>query len=111
MTVAVTLCLGRGTHRVTTVVLCGPLLADELDDLRNQLGRHDHDGLPLGLKSRFVFGDLFVFGLTVVVLGELPDSLFIPPSGIRMFFFLVISVASAVVCEMLAWPWASGRTP
>ena len=76
------------------VVLCGPSLADELDDRRNQLGRHDHDGLALGEKSGFVLRDLFGFGLIVVVLGKLASSLFIPSCGIRLssslghFFFL-----------------------
>src|SRR5271157_853345 len=73
----------RGKYR--GVVLCGPFLADELDDRRNQLGRHDHDGLALGEKGRFVLGDLFVFGLIVVVLGKLANSLFIPSRGIRLF--------------------------
>ena len=86
----------------------GPF-ADELDDLRNQFGGHDHDGLPLGQKSRFVFGNLFVFGLVVVVLGKLADSLLIPSGGVRLFFFLVISFSSVGVCETLASPWASGR--
>ncbi len=72
----------RGKYR--GVVLCGPFLADELDDRRNQLGRHDHDGLALGEKSRFVLRDLFVFGLIVEVLGKLANSLFIPSRGIRL---------------------------
>src|SRR5208337_2988459 len=73
----------RGKYR--GVVLCGLFLADELDDRRNQLGRHDHDGLALGEKSRFVLRDLFVFGLIVVVLGKLANSLFVPSRGIRLF--------------------------
>src|SRR5262249_51118414 len=40
----------------------------------------------LGQKSRFVFRNLFVFGLVVVVLGKLSDSLFIPSGGICLFF-------------------------
>jgi hypothetical protein len=44
-----------------------PLLADELDDCRNQVGRHGHDGLALGEKSRFVLSDLYVFALIVVL--------------------------------------------
>jgi len=63
------------------------LLVDEFDDLRNQLGRHDHDGLSLGQKSRLVFLNLLVFGLIVVVLGKLPDSLFIPARRVCLVFF------------------------
>ena len=71
----------------TIIVLCGEFLADELDDLRNQFGGHDHDGLPLGQKGGFVFGNLFVFGLVVVVLGKLADSLFVPSGGVRPVSF------------------------
>jgi hypothetical protein len=39
-------------------------------------------------KSRFVLSDLFVFGLIVVVLGKLANSLFIPSRWIRLFFSL-----------------------
>src|SRR5208283_3285444 len=87
----------RGKYR--GVVLCRPFLADELDDRRNQLGRHDHDGLALGEKSRFVLRDLFVFGLIVVVLGKLANSLFIPSRGIRLFSSLghIVLVPEAVV--------------
>src|SRR5262245_39302365 len=66
--------------------LTGPFRADELDDRRDQLGGHDHDGLTLGPEGRFVFGNLFVVGLVVVVLGQLEDSLLIPAGGIRPFF-------------------------
>jgi hypothetical protein len=37
-----------------------------------------------------VFGELFVFGLVVVMIGKLSDSLFIPPGRVNLFFFLVI---------------------
>jgi hypothetical protein len=35
-----------------------------------------------------VFGNLFIFGLVVVSLGKLADSLFIPSGGIHLLFFL-----------------------
>ncbi len=68
------------------ILLRRPLIDDELDDLRNQRGGHDHDGLSLGQESRLVFRDLLVFGLIVVVAGKLADSLFIPARGVRLFF-------------------------
>jgi hypothetical protein len=52
----------RMTKSLCSAALCWPFLAYELDNLRNQFGRHNHDGLPLGQKSRFVFGNLLVFG-------------------------------------------------
>ena len=71
------------------MVLCGPFFVDELDDLRHQLGGDDHDGLVfLGLHGGLVFRNLFVFGLIVVVFGELADALFIPSDGVLLFFLL-----------------------
>src|SRR5713226_2795882 len=70
------------------MVLCGPFFVDELDDLRHQLGRDNHDGLVLGPHCGLVFRNLFVFGLIVVVFGELADSLFIPSEGVLLFFLL-----------------------
>jgi hypothetical protein len=52
----------RMTKSLCSAALCWPFLAYELDNLRNQFGGHNHDGLPLGQKSRFVFGNLLVFG-------------------------------------------------
>src|SRR6266446_6726469 len=68
-------------------VLCRPFPVNELDDLRNQLGGHHHDGLVLGPKGLLVFGNLFVLGLIVVVLGKLADSFFIPSGGILLLSF------------------------
>jgi hypothetical protein len=93
----------------TIIVLCRLFLVDELDDLRNQFGRHDHNGLPLGQKSRFVLGNLFVVGLIFVMLGKLADSVLVPSGGVRLDSFLLISFSSVAVCETLVSLWESGR--
>jgi hypothetical protein len=69
------------------LVLCRPFRAYELDNLRDQLSWHDHNCLAFGAKSSFVFRDLFVLGLIVVVLGKLADSLFVPSRGKHLLFF------------------------
>ena len=52
----------RMTKSLCSAALCRPFLAYELDNLRNQFGGHKHDRLAVGQKSRFVFGNLLVFG-------------------------------------------------
>src|SRR5260370_30866465 len=64
------------------------LLGNELHNLGNQLGWNDHDGLPFGLQRRFVFRDLLVFRLVVVVFGEFSHSFFIPARWVSLLFFL-----------------------
>ena len=52
-----------GTHSAVAVLLCRPLLADELDDLRN-----DSDGTTMTVWPSAklpTFGQLLVFGLSV----------------------------------------------
>jgi hypothetical protein len=78
----------RMTKSLCSAALCWPFLAYELDNLRNQFGGHNHDGLPLGQKSRFVFGNLLVFGLVVIALRKFADTLFIPSGGVRLFLIL-----------------------
>jgi hypothetical protein len=64
-----------------------PLFVDQLDDLWHQFRGNHHNRVPLGLHSGFVFRNLFVFGLIVVVLGKLPDPAFIPSCRVLLFFF------------------------
>jgi hypothetical protein len=51
-----------------------------LPDRWNQLGRHDHHRLPLGIEGHFVLGNGFIFGLVLVMISNPADSLFIPPA-------------------------------
>lgn len=83
---------GKGNRAICSplraVALCGPLPADELDDLRDEFGRHDHDSLALCAQSSFVFRNLLVFRLVVVVLRQPADSILVPSSGIPLVFLL-----------------------
>src|SRR5438477_9943601 len=59
---------------------CAPTLAEHSPNRRDQFGRNDHDGLPLGVKRRFILGNRFVLGLLFVVFQDLADSFFITPA-------------------------------
>lgn len=73
---------------IDLVLLRWPFIADEIHDVRNQFGGHNHHDLALGLKSRLVIANLLAFGLLVVVLGKLADSLFIPSGLVRLSLFI-----------------------
>ena len=61
------------------------LAGDELDDLGNKFGGHNHDGVPGSAHRRFVLGNLLTFGLIVVVLGEFANALVPSPREFWQF--------------------------
>ena len=94
--------------RIRIERFCRSLFADGVDHCRHRFGRHYHDGLAFSEKSCFVFPSLFVFCLTLVMLSEPANPLFIPPRRIQLlsslghFLFLHCRSKMAISIERRA---------
>jgi hypothetical protein len=76
--------------------LCGPLLVDELDDLRHQLGGNHHHGLIVIVEGGFDFGNRLIVALVVVILGEFANSGLVPAGRVLLFLVLDLFIFFSV---------------